>query len=97
MYMTTTKRIITLLFPLLMSPVIGFLIAENYLNFGGGEKDLLIILPWLLWSLLFLISGLILWRSTISFGIWLSKSALYSLLMLLIVWLSLFTYSSIVT
>ncbi len=95
--MKLIKRLTALLLPLLMTPVFGFLIAESYLNFGGGEKDLLVLIPWILWSLLFLTSGLALWRSTISFKVWLLKSALYSILVLLVIWLSLLIYSIVAT
>ena len=39
--------------PLAVTPLLALLIAEGYLNFGGGEKDLLLVLPWILWSLVY--------------------------------------------
>lgn len=47
--------------PLALTPLLGFLIADGYLNFGGGEKDLLLLIPWILWSLLYLIFFLASW------------------------------------
>jgi hypothetical protein len=31
--------------PVLLTPVWGYLIADGYINFGGGEKDLLLGIP----------------------------------------------------
>ena len=55
-------RIATAFTPLALAPALGYLIAEGFVNLGGGEKDLLWMLPWLLWSLVFAVSALVLWR-----------------------------------
>ena len=34
---------------------------EGYVNFGGGEKDLLILIPWILWSLIYLAIFIVIW------------------------------------
>ena len=47
-------RLLTLLLPLALTPLLVFLLADGYINLGGGEKDVLMALPWLLWALLFL-------------------------------------------
>lgn len=44
---------------LALTPLLGFFIADGYLNCGGGEKDLLLFIPWILWSLLYLIFFLV--------------------------------------
>jgi hypothetical protein len=38
------------------------LFAAGHLDLGGGEKDLVWVLPWLSWSLLFAASSFILWH-----------------------------------
>jgi len=38
-------RLILSIVPLALTPLLGFLIAEGYLNFGGGEKDLFLLVP----------------------------------------------------
>lgn len=50
------------LLPLACAPVLLCLIAGGQLDLGGGEKDLVWVLPWLLWSLLFALSSFILWH-----------------------------------
>lgn len=59
--MESLRRLAVALFPLATVPVLFFLVADGYLNFGGGEKDLLLVAPFALWALLFAISSLWLW------------------------------------
>ena len=61
-------RLILCLFPLLATPLLALLIAEGYLDFGGGEKDLLLLLPWILWSLAFLVFSAVFWRRRVPVG-----------------------------
>ncbi|HUE83555.1 MAG TPA: hypothetical protein VMM84_15730 [Pyrinomonadaceae bacterium] len=55
-------RIAIALLPLMFTPAIVHLIASGHFDLGGGEKDLVVVLPWLLWSFIFAITSLILWR-----------------------------------
>ena len=48
--------------PLAITPALLQLLASGALDLGGGEKDLVWILPWFLWSLLYAISSFVLWR-----------------------------------
>ena len=59
--MGSALRVIIALFPLALAPVLVILIANDELDLGGGEKDLVWVLPWLLWSIIFAISSFILW------------------------------------
>ena len=45
--------------PLALTPVIIWLLAEGYVSLGGGEKDVIMALPWLVWSVFFAIAFLI--------------------------------------
>jgi len=67
-------RSILCMLPLGLTPLWGFLIAEGTLNFGGGEKDLLLLIPWLLWSLLYMVIFIVAWVKRWSLG----KTVLYS-------------------
>ena len=60
--MSTIGRIALALLPLLLTPALVQLIASGWLDLGGGEKDLVVVLPWALWSLLFAVTSLVLWR-----------------------------------
>jgi len=93
MKMSTTKRIIVLIFPLLATPLIVFLIAENYLSFGGGDKDIVILIPWIAWSAVFIVSGIVLWKRVSQFTPWVCKSLIYSLVIISIIWLGLLIYT----
>lgn len=95
--MSTIKKIVLLIFPLLVTPVFGFLIAENHLSFGGGDKDIVILVPWVVWSLLFIVTGMALWKKVPKFKVWALKSFLYSVVILLTIWLCMLFYSVIAT
>jgi hypothetical protein len=41
--------------PLGLTPVLGWLISEGWLNLGGGCKDIVMVLPWMAWSLVYFI------------------------------------------
>jgi hypothetical protein len=49
------------LLPLGLTPLLVLFIGEGYLNFGGGCKDVFLLIPWVVWSLLFLIISLVGW------------------------------------
>lgn len=55
-------RIAIALLPLGLTPLWLQLLASGSLSFGGGDKDLVLLLPWVIWSLLFAIASLVLWR-----------------------------------
>ena len=60
--MRIALRLTMTVLPLLLTPVLGYLLAQGYINLGGGEKDILVLLPWMAWSLVFAISSWVLWR-----------------------------------
>ena len=47
--------------PLAVSPLLLFLIADGYLNFGGGEKDIILMFPWVVWSVAYAIVFAVCW------------------------------------
>ena len=55
-------RLALSLLPLGLTPILLHLIAYGYLNFGGGCKDVVMMVPWLLWSLMYLIISIVGWR-----------------------------------
>ena len=55
-------RIAIALFPLALAPVLVRLVVDGQIDPGGGEKDLVWVLVWILWSVLFAISSFQLWR-----------------------------------
>lgn len=54
-------RLLLALLPLLATPVFGHLLAEGLLNLGGGDKDILMVIPWLAWSILHLGYSILFW------------------------------------
>jgi hypothetical protein len=55
-----TKLILCLL-PILMTPIWGHLLSYGYLDFGGGDKDIFLLIPWLFWSFLYLLIFIVAW------------------------------------
>jgi hypothetical protein len=84
-------KIILLTIPLLLTPLWVFLIAEGIVTLGGGDKDLLVLIPYLFWSLLYLVSGIIFWKHSLRRMI--LSSILYSMVIMLTLWLGLLVYS----
>jgi len=67
-------------------PLLGFLIAENYLDFGGGDKDLALLIPWIIWAILFIGFGIWQWKKSDTYKKWIAKSFVYSVLVLFFLW-----------
>ena len=59
-------RLILSIVPLALTTPLGYLIAEGFLNFGSGEKDLLLLIPWMVWSVVYFVLFLIFWRRKLS-------------------------------
>lgn len=55
-------RLAISLLPLGLTPILVHLIGYGYLNFGGGCKDVLMLVPWMVWSLIYLIISIVCWR-----------------------------------
>ncbi len=51
--MTAVLRLTMSLLPMALTPVLAFLLSEGYVNMGGGCKDILLLLPWTLWAVLY--------------------------------------------
>jgi len=75
-----------------LTPVLFYALAGGVLNLGGGEKDILFVVPWLLRALVFAGSCWILWFRGHALGAGLWRAALAGLAGLIaaaIVWVSL--------
>lgn len=83
------KRLVPASLPLVLSPVLFYLLAEDYLSFGGGEKDIILVLPYSLWAVLFLAASLVGWRQGRSIGRSLGWAALFATVTLLAIGLAL--------
>lgn len=64
--------------PLLLTPLLIYSLAEGILDFGGGEKDILLALPWLIWSVVFALCSFVLIYRHWPTGRWVPRSALVS-------------------
>ena len=78
------RRVVIALGPLALVPVLAIVIANGHLDFGGGEADLVWMLVWFVWSVLFAISSFVLWRRGWSIGRSLGRSIFVGLVGLLL-------------
>lgn len=54
-------RLAVSLLPLALTPALGFLLAEGYVNLGGGCKDIFAVIPLLVWAFGYFIFSLVFW------------------------------------
>ena len=54
-------RLLLAVAPFLLTVLFGWLTMEGHLNFGGGEKDIFLLLPLLLWSFVWLCTFITFW------------------------------------
>ena len=80
-------QVLLALLPLLLTPALFFALAEGYLNLGGGEKDIVFVIPWLLWSLLFAVSAIVMIVRRRGVTQWTLRSALLATGILFGIWL----------
>ena len=69
-------QVVLALVPLLLTPAIIYALAEGFVDFGGGEKDILLAFPWLIWSLLFAVCAFVLIYRRWSVAGWILRSAI---------------------
>jgi hypothetical protein len=81
--------------PLALSPLLLFLIADGYLNFGGGEKDIILMLPWVLWSLVYAIVFAVCWGRKLPLRRGLSYAAGGATVLLVVAWAGLLVWTLI--
>ena len=54
--MRLVKEIVLGFLPLALAPLFFWLIGEGYWDLGGGEKDVILVLVWCLFSVIYLIA-----------------------------------------
>jgi len=64
------------LWPLVMFPLFYWLTSEGHLDFGGGEKDIILVVPLAVYSLIYLI----LYMVVLKFAFPLLKAFVFSIL-----------------
>ena len=73
--MSVPIKLLVAVAPVIFTVLFGWLTMEGHLNFGGGEKDVFLLIPLLLWSLVYFCCFLALWRRRWALGRWLGWSA----------------------
>lgn len=77
-----------------MTPLLALLIAEGYFRFGGGEKDLLLLMPWILWSVIYAAIFVVQWinRTKLMKSVFHASGGATGLMILL--WIGLYIFST---
>ena len=88
-------KLVLCLGPLAVSPLLLFLIADGYLNFGGGEKDIILMLPWVLWSLAYGIVFAVCWARKLPLRRVLSYAAGGATGLVIVAWAGLLVWTLI--
>jgi len=69
------RSVILCVLPMLLTPIWGYLIADGHLNFGSGEKDLFLLIPWFVWAFIYFLIFIVAWikrkttKSTVIYSI----------------------------
>ncbi|MEW6076642.1 MAG: hypothetical protein AB1724_02390 [Thermodesulfobacteriota bacterium] len=91
--MIFTGKLVLCLLPAALTPLWGFLIADGYLNFGSGDKDLFLLVPWSLWALLYTIIFIAAWIKRKNTGTIVLYSSVGAAGILATAWLALFIWA----
>jgi len=86
-------RTLSVILPLGLTPLWAWLIMEDYLSFSGGEKDIVILIPWILWSLIYAVVGIVMWVKGSSLKRSVLWSCGFSTALLLLIWVVLLILS----
>ena len=68
--------------PVLLTPLVLFALAEGWVDLGGGEKDILLVIPYLILTATFFLCAIILIVRRWPLSRWLKRSAAVSILLL---------------
>lgn len=81
--MAVLRRIVLSVLPLALTPLFFLLLADGYVNLGGGEKDIIVLVPWVLWSLVYAIGCWIFWAKGLATAHGAGRAALIAVIALL--------------
>ncbi len=70
--------------PIGFIPALIFALAEGWLDFGGGEKDILLALPYSIWALIFFLAAAVFIIRRSTRRRWIAKSVLIATITLVI-------------
>lgn len=80
--------------PLALTPGLVWLLAEGYVNLGGGEKDILMALPWMVWSAFFAAAFFVATRKGYSLSTAVLRAVSWATGLIIFLWLMLWITTS---
>ncbi|MEW5976773.1 MAG: hypothetical protein AB1898_13300 [Acidobacteriota bacterium] len=81
-------RLVAVLAPLLLSILLGWAVLGP-LSLGSGEKDIILVIPLLMWSFFYLVCHLILWWRHAAFGRSMIVSSIAATALVVVSWIVL--------
>ncbi len=81
--------------PLALTPAVLLLLASELIDAGGGEKDIILTLPYFVWALIFFICALALIVKRWALSDWLRRSLAVSITVMLFLWMLAFLTNSL--
>jgi hypothetical protein len=84
------KRIALALAPLALCALASVLLLRGALDFGGGEKDVLLLVPLLVWSTAYSLCYCVLWTTGRGLGSEVRLSVGIATAVLIVCWVALF-------
>ncbi len=88
--MSRIVRALVAFAPLALTPLLLWLLGNGGLSFGGGEKDMLLVFPWMLWSICFAIVFLVKSRTMKGYVRPIVRGLGWATGLLILLWLVLF-------
>lgn len=69
--------------PVLLSPLLVFALAEGWVDLGGGEKDILFVIPYFILTITFFVCALVLIVKRWPIARWINRSTAVSIAFLI--------------
>ncbi len=87
------SKLVACLLPLALTPIWVFLISEGYLNLGGGCKDVILAIPWLVGSVFYSLFFIVFWIKGLTLRWLVAYSSASAIGVLILLWIILFVSS----
>lgn len=86
-------RLALCLLPVALTPLVFFSLAEGWVRFGGGEKDIILAFPFAVWAVIYTLAFVVMWLRRSDTLRCVRYAAAIATLPLLLGWLILLVWS----
>jgi hypothetical protein len=81
------------LLPLALVPLVFFSLAEGWVSFGGGEKDIILAFPFAVWAIIYTVAFAVMWVRSNSTKACVVRGAMAATIPLALGWVGLLIWS----